>query len=413
MSETPSLESNGPDAESEIQHSAVQPGDSGPDDDGAMSAQDAASPDETVAPARTLIVEEPGVLLHDRAPVPVEETPATRRAPAAALAVDHVPGVGHAYPGEPVVLHTRVRVLEEMQGFQLVVELPRWVRVGEVHAPAEAGVYALEVGELREQLHWEVRQPLSVGAVFQFETTVTVPALDHLVHAFSSADVLEHEITSDASAAPYLADSGQAAVRARETAVVALRRKGSYLKHLPAVFERDPFMARFLMLFESFWAPIDGQIDSMADYFDPMLTTLPMLKWLADRLDLQVDDELPVEVLRKLVAKAIPLYRRRGTRSGLEELLEIYTGGDVEIVERRANNLRLGSGARLGHGVALGVRNQPHTFTLYIKLPAIADDPAWPDVSVRQRERRRERIRTLIELEKPAHVTYTLELEEV
>ena len=94
-------------------------------------------------------------------------------------------------------------------------------------------------------------------------------------------------------------------------------------------------------------------------------------------------------------------------------MLEIYTGGDVEIVERRANNLRLGSGARLGHGVALGVRNQPHTFTLYIKLPAIADDPAWPDVSVRQRERRRERIRTLIELEKPAHVTYTLELEEV
>jgi hypothetical protein len=81
-------------------------------------------------------------------------------------------------------------------------------------------------------------------------------------------------------------------------------------------------------------------------------------------------------------------------------------------VERRANNLRLGNNARLGHGVALGLRNQPHTFTLSIKLPPIADDPLYPAVSERQRERRRERIRTLVELEKPAHVTYTLEIDE-
>ncbi len=261
-------------------------------------------------------------------------------------------------------------------------------------------------------MRWELLAPVAAGTTFEFEATVTVPPLDLLVHTLQGDEGAERDILSRAKAVPLPSADDDQPVSSTETAVVALRRKGSYLKYLPAVYERDPFMGRFVMLFESLWAPIDAQIDNLADYFDPMLTTLPMLKWLADRLDLKVDDELPVAVVRRLVAKAVPLYRRRGTRSGLQELLEIYSGGQVQIVERRANNLRLGKSARLGHGVALGVRNQPHTFTLYIKLPPIPEDPAAPQLAERQRNRRRERIRALIELEKPAHVTYTLDVEE-
>lgn len=427
MSETPSLEPNQsnlqPGSESEKQPETLLP-DAGDAEDAVTAAQaaidDAAA---AVAPARAVVLDEPPALLHNRAPPPhvhvaVESAADVAQAQSAPLRIDHVPNVGHAYPGEAVVLHTRVRVVDAVPGLVLLVDLPGWVRVEDVNAPATAGVYALQVDgsaatrSRRDALRWEVSGPLAAGTVLQFETTVVARALDLLEHSGSSPDEAEHEIISKATAVA-LGDAVESArVQVAETAVVALRRKGGYLKYLPAVFERDPFMARFLMLFESFWGPIDGQIANLSDYFDPMITTLPMLKWLAERLDLQIDDELPVGVVRKLVAKAVPLYRRRGTRSGLEELLEIYTGGTVQIVERRANNLRLGSSARLGQGVALGVRNQPHTFTLYIKLPPIVTDPDFPAVAERQRARRRERLHTLVELEKPAHVTYTLEVDE-
>ena len=415
MSETPSLEPN----QAEPQPETILPGDSSPDD--AQAATQAAEyPAGEGDSARGEFADEPAFLLHDQPPEEVREVQAASYSaaidpqppPVPRFRVDHVPSVGHCYPGEPVVLHTRVRVLQESPGLLLLVEIPRWLRVAETKGPPEAGVYALQVGEARDEMRWEISDTLAAGTTCAFEATVMVPALDHLVHALQGDEGAERDIVSRATASPLHHEGDVLPAPATQTAVVALRHKGSYLKYLPAVYERDPFMGRFLMLFESLWGPIDEQIDTLADYFDPMLTTLPMLKWLADRLDLKVDDELPVAVVRRLVAKAVPLYRRRGTRAGLQELLQIYTGGEVQIVERRANNLRLGKSARLGHGVALGVRNQPHTFTLYIKLPPIPDDPIAPQVSERQRIRRRERIHALVELEKPAHVTYTLDVDE-
>ena len=56
-----------------------------------------------------------------------------------------------------------------------------------------------------------------------------------------------------------------------------------------------------------------------------------------------------------MTAEKIGAYRRRGTRVALQCYLEIFTEQPVEILEKRAKNMALGSKARLGVGVALGV----------------------------------------------------------
>jgi phage tail-like protein len=186
-----------------------------------------------------------------------------------------------------------------------------------------------------------------------------------------------------------------------ESVVVAVFAQGGYLEYLPALYHRDELMGRFLMLFESFWSPIAGQIDQLPLYFDPRMTPPDFLPWLASWLDLALDERWPEERRRLLLRSAAALYRKRGTRQGLQRYLEIYTGEKAEIVEHRANNLRLGEQARLGPGVALGVANVPHTFTVVLSLP---DDGAEKAECLHM-------IEAIIEAEKPAHTSYTVRVE--
>lgn len=330
----------------------------------------------------------------------------------ARLTVDHVPSCVHAYPGEDVTFLTRVLLLEDVPGLIVRVQLPQSAAVLEAHAPEAAGLYVTEVGDASHFLRWQIGSAvlLEKGNVLEFSTLVRVPGVETLVEQGPLPDAADLVCHAEAAV---LADERPPVRPAGESAVVAVRAKGSYLKHLPAVYERDSFMARFLMLFESFWAPIHGQVANIPDYFDSAIAPLSMVRWLADKLDLLMAEDWPEETQRAVVRRAVSLYRRRGTRQGLTDLLQLYTGAPVRIVERRANNFRLGSGARLGQGVALGARNQPHSFSVSVRLPMLAEDPARPGWAEKQRERRRERIRTLIEDEKPAHVTYTLEIDEI
>jgi hypothetical protein len=101
------------------------------------------------------------------------------------------------------------------------------------------------------------------------------------------------------------------------------------------------------------------------------------------------------------------LYRSRGTKSGLKRYLEAYTGGSVRIEEYRASNLVLGKNAQLGAGVALGLKNEPHTFRVEISPP----DGQEGEVGDREKAERYRRIAGIVESEKPAHTAYELRLE--
>ena len=152
------------------------------------------------------------------------------------------------------------------------------------------------------------------------------------------------------------------------------------LKYLPGPYADEPFMAGFLKIFESVWSPLDRQIDQLYAYFDPQLTPAEFLPWLGTWVDLVLDENWPEARRRDLIQNAADLYRRRGTAGALRDYLAIYLGVIPTIVED-------------------GPKGNPYHFTVILKL----ENPDALD---------QDRVRRIIEEEKPAHTVYTLTLEK-
>ena len=312
----------------------------------------------------------------------------------ARLAVAHVADFYRRYPGEPVTFYTRVEVEPSLLGFTLRVALPAGVVLSDYEALGSPALPRITLHEGANSLIWHVERQASETTRYEYRVAARV------------ATVLEDCVLESCAVVTVELD-GKPMLQASETATVAVAAQGRYLDHLPAIYREDDLMGRFLMLFESFWAPVDGQIDSLPFYFDPQMAPPEFLPWLASWIDLVLDERWPEDKRRRLLGVAAALYRLRGTRQGLEEYLKIYTGARPQIVEHRAHNFRLGREARLGPAIALGRGNEPHTFTVVLRLP-----PAGAGEDSDERARRR-RIEAIIEAEKPAHAGYTLRIEEV
>lgn len=340
-----------------------------------------------------------------------EQEPDPLDARDAELGIDHIAARAHTYPGEEIVFRTRVQVWKEVTGYSLEITLPDGLDVTGTRQPEDASVPRTLVGEGERRVRWDVVGPFAEGTRGLHELHVQIvrfgPFDYHALEAFRGAPLI-----TTATAWPFDDNGDIAGAMVNETAIVEVRPKAAYLRYLPALYERDPLMSRFLMLFESFWGPIEMQVDGLPDYFDPTLMPLTMVRWLGERLDLEVMSDWPEDTQRRMLANAVALYRKRGTRAGLQRLLEIYSGGQVVISERRADNFKLGKGARLGHGVALGSGNQPFSFLVRITVPPLELTGLDAAEIERQRELRELRLRALIDAEKPAHVTYVLEVLE-
>jgi phage tail-like protein len=173
-------------------------------------------------------------------------------------------------------------------------------------------------------------------------------------------------------------------------------RRSRLLDYLPSVYGEDPLMARFLLIFEDILDPIENTVCNLPLYFDPLITPEPILPWLASWLDLSLDPTWPLERRRELVKSAAELYRWRGTRRGLVEFLRIYTGRISQIIEY-VPGMILDEKNRLGVNTVLGSSGTGHHFTV------IVESSGLEYVS-------RGTIRNIIDLQKPAHTVYTLEM---
>lgn len=315
--------------------------------------------------------------------------------------VSHVADFNRRYIGEPLTLFTRLDVLQAAPGLTVQISLPANAAFEEYSTSpnVEDSIPEAVVTTEGRYLIWRFGRALRAGERFEFESHTTIP--------FATDDT---DLTSTALAFNEQA-SGVAPIS--DSVQVRVKSKGNYLKYLPALYYDDEVMGRFLMLFESFWGPIDKQIDSIWYYFDPKLTPSDFLPWLASWSDLALDERWTEEQQRKLLGSAARLYRMRGTKRSLIEFLEIYTGQRAVITEHRANNLRLGKDSRFGHSVALGRSNQPHAFSVSLRLPPLPITEG-DDAATRQRKEqdRRNTIVSIIEAEKPAHTTYSLIIQE-
>ena len=150
----------------------------------------------------------------------------------------------------------------------------------------------------------------------------------------------------------------------------------SYLQDLPVLFQDSDFLGRYLLILESIWEPIEQRQDHIDLYFDARTSPPSFLHWLATWLDPALETNWPEERLRHIVSRAMDLYRWRGTRFGLAQMIELCTGIAPRITED--------TGA-------------PFCFRIRLEVP-------------RNNGVDRRLIEQLITAQKPAHTGYVLEM---
>lgn len=102
---------------------------------------------------------------------------------------------------------------------------------------------------------------------------------------------------------------------------------------LPSIYQENDFAMRFTQAFDSVLAPIQLTLDCQDAYFDPDLSPEDILHWLGGWVGLLLDSEWPIERRRTMVHEIVGLYAKRGTAEGMQRLVTLYTGADVELIE--------------------------------------------------------------------------------
>ena len=183
-----------------------------------------------------------------------------------------------------------------------------------------------------------------------------------------------------------------------------------YVAHLPAIFQSSAFAGQFLRAFERILSrtipdtPADApfvpvratrasgpndlgkevaipvaleeMIAGLHTYFDPDRTPPDFLPWLARWVGLSLWEDWDVDERRRFIREIVPLYRWRGTKFGMKEVLRIYAGVEEDAV-------------------------RIHEF----------DEPVhYFEVMItgRDMDKRRDILIRIIDQEKPAHTYYTL-----
>lgn len=102
----------------------------------------------------------------------------------------------------------------------------------------------------------------------------------------------------------------------------------SLLRYLPALYRDDAasaaFLTRFLSIFESTFVDIEEEIEGLTRYFDPYGVESEYLSWLGRWLAVGVDETWSESVTRAFLARSSDLFKKRGTREGLLEMVGMY-----------------------------------------------------------------------------------------
>jgi phage tail-like protein len=266
-----------------------------------------------------------------------------------ALAVDAY----NRYPGELTTFFLRFTVPEQ-EGITLQFAMPKVMQVESYELPE--GIPSTLPSVVAIDQDFIALIPLSehftAGETYNIVTRVRINTFYFDQYLITEARLVGEDGT----------------IHAAESVQVAVYGKGKYLEYLPELYESDGFVSRFLMLFEGFWKPISQQIDQVDSYFDPDLTPPEFIPWMASWIGLPLDPTLPMERMRALLKQSIMFFQCRGTYQALKTYLEVYTGGQVEIKERRARNFVLGPTGNLGVDIALGINNQPNSVQIDLQV---------------------------------------------
>jgi phage tail-like protein len=171
--------------------------------------------------------------------------------------------------------------------------------------------------------------------------------------------------------------------------------RGPLVGLLPSIYQEQPQVRQLLGAFETVLfggtdsaVGLAGIIAALPELLDPQRARPEFLPWLARWVGLRIPPGLPLDAQRELIAHAVPLYQRRGTKAGLQQLLDIVSGSRASVVEPAALGFRLGD-AIIGRTTYVG-RDRPHYFEIVLRVT----------------------VRTFVDLAKPAHTHYSLRIAD-
>ncbi len=181
----------------------------------------------------------------------------------------------------------------------------------------------------------------------------------------------------------------------------------SYVKWLPCPSSAKRgdlngrnFVRDLLWIVQHMFGTVEEKLDKIHTYFDPYEAPPEFLPWLASWSAMVLDEDWPLPKKRRLIRKAIELYRARGTVKGLKLFLSLFTGHEPAIRENQwpFRGWRIGVTSGIGvDTVILPPVNLAHAFI--IEMPV-----SYKDISTEAMVR----IHEIIQLEKPANCQYYL-----
>ncbi|MBC1277602.1 phage tail protein [Nostoc sp. UCD121] len=180
----------------------------------------------------------------------------------------------------------------------------------------------------------------------------------------------------------------------------------TYYQYLPAILQKDVFIAQLLLSFEKILSGLNETpsqeqiitaktqnipgleeiIDNIHVYFNPQHTPKEFLPWLAGWVALSLRDDWEVEVKKAFIQQIVRLYGLRGTKAGLIEILSIYLknsgfGEKVEVFDQ--------------------FDNFPNYFQVQLTLKDRDPDKYWRQAKI---------AKAIIDREKPAQTFYSLKI---
>ena len=146
--------------------------------------------------------------------------------------------------------------------------------------------------------------------------------------------------------------------------------------------------------------PLEIKIAHLHLYFSPRETPEEFLSWLAGWAALSFRPELNSNRRRKLLAAILPLYRIRGTRRYVEEILRLCVDAVTSVNDSELPYMQISSNSHVGVDTYLG-GGSPHFFQVRLVAPRL---------SASELEVQCRLARSLLELSKPAHTHYELKV---
>lgn len=110
----------------------------------------------------------------------------------------------------------------------------------------------------------------------------------------------------------------------------------SWIGYLPEIYRKEDkgaFLERYLGIFQTIYEDFNEEINRVLQNLDAESAQKKYLAWLAEWIGIKDCHIWSEKQLRRLLKKGVLLYRKRATRQGISDFVELYTEERPFIVE--------------------------------------------------------------------------------